>query len=224
MIKGPINIENYRSIKALQLSPKRINLFIGDSHTGKSNILSALGILAIEPNRSHQPLRNVGSGLDALKRVFHNESIQIPVTVSADGRVTKIYYKNDHTLELIIEETGDKIDLVSTSDANNIDWFSSENRDYIYTLDNPFSKSFPPQIKQWAEQISFDVDNQYFIATHNHYLIDTLILKNLKEDLAVFITYSNRISETKLKEIPVKEFPMIIDLGPDIFFNLDKFL
>ena len=45
MIKN-IAITNFKSIKNLSLKAKKINIFIGEPNTGKSNILEALGFLS----------------------------------------------------------------------------------------------------------------------------------------------------------------------------------
>src|SRR3972149_5291719 len=39
-------IKNFKSIKNLELNCKRINIFIGEPNTGKSNILEAIGLLS----------------------------------------------------------------------------------------------------------------------------------------------------------------------------------
>ncbi len=41
-----INIKNFKSIRELEISPKRVNVFIGEPNTGKSNILQALALHA----------------------------------------------------------------------------------------------------------------------------------------------------------------------------------
>jgi len=41
-----LSIKNFKSIKHLELDCKKINLFIGEPNTGKSNILETLGILS----------------------------------------------------------------------------------------------------------------------------------------------------------------------------------
>ena len=40
------DIKGFKSVKAIHLDCKRINLFIGEPNTGKSNILEALGFLS----------------------------------------------------------------------------------------------------------------------------------------------------------------------------------
>ncbi len=46
-IVNELKIENFKSIKSLTLTPKRINLFIGKPNTGKSNILEALSLFSV---------------------------------------------------------------------------------------------------------------------------------------------------------------------------------
>lgn len=45
MIKS-LKIENFKSIKSLEIPCKKINIFIGKPNTGKSNILEALGLIS----------------------------------------------------------------------------------------------------------------------------------------------------------------------------------
>ncbi|MDW8041127.1 MAG: AAA family ATPase, partial [Nitrososphaerota archaeon] len=45
MIKN-LEIFNFKSVKHLKLECKRINLFIGEPNTGKSNILEVIGLLS----------------------------------------------------------------------------------------------------------------------------------------------------------------------------------
>jgi len=45
MIKK-LSIENFKSVKELDIDCRRVNLFIGEPNTGKSNILEALGLLS----------------------------------------------------------------------------------------------------------------------------------------------------------------------------------
>jgi hypothetical protein len=40
-----VHIENFKSIKELDLDLKRVNVIIGEPNSGKSNILEAFGLL-----------------------------------------------------------------------------------------------------------------------------------------------------------------------------------
>ena len=41
-----LEIKNFKSIRELKLDCKRINIFIGEPNTGKSNILESLGLFS----------------------------------------------------------------------------------------------------------------------------------------------------------------------------------
>ena len=43
-------IENFKSVKHLEIAPKRINIFVGKPNVGKSNILEALSMLSNLPS------------------------------------------------------------------------------------------------------------------------------------------------------------------------------
>lgn len=53
MIKN-LEVINFKSIKNLKLDCKRVNVFIGEPNTGKSNILESLGIFSSQ----YAPLKN----------------------------------------------------------------------------------------------------------------------------------------------------------------------
>ena len=41
-----LEIKNFKSIKSLKLGCKRLNIFIGEPNTGKSNILESIGMFS----------------------------------------------------------------------------------------------------------------------------------------------------------------------------------
>ncbi len=96
------------------------------------------------------------------------------------------------------------------------------NKDATLIFDEPDSNTFPMYTKQMAELIAADKSNQYFIATHNPYLLGSLISKTPKENISVFVT-SMKQYETVINEVPQEKLSELLDTGADIFFNLDKF-
>ena len=72
------------------------------------------------------------------------------------------------------------------------------NRNSILTFEEPESHSFPYYTKFLGEKIAFDETNQYFIATHNPYLLLSILEKSKKDSVNVFVTYY-RDYETKVK-------------------------
>ena len=95
------------------------------------------------------------------------------------------------------------------------------NQNAILILDEPDSNTFPMYTKQMAESIALDNSNQYFIATHNPYLLGSLISKAPTQDLAVFVTKMEQF-ETKVKRVSDNGLSEMLDSGVDLFFNLDK--
>lgn len=89
-------------------------------------------------------------------------------------------------------------------------------------FEEPETHLFPYYTKYIAELIAKDrKNNQYFISTHNPYLLYSLIEKTKIEDLSIFVVdyqkYETRIKKMKkdnLKTLLVEEDP---------FFNLNKY-
>ncbi len=73
-----LTIENFKSIKALTLKPKRINLFVGKPNTGKSNILEALSLFS---DLSKSDLRDFVR-LEKLRHVFYDGNARQRVQVN----------------------------------------------------------------------------------------------------------------------------------------------
>jgi AAA15 family ATPase/GTPase len=95
------------------------------------------------------------------------------------------------------------------------------NKGATIVLDEPESNTFPMYTKQLAEMIALDSNNQYFIATHNPYLLDSLVSKTPKKDLAVFLT-TMKGYQTIAIEISNANLSKLLDKGVDFYFNLDK--
>jgi AAA15 family ATPase/GTPase len=97
------------------------------------------------------------------------------------------------------------------------------NKDSVIIFEEPEAHAFPYYTKFLAERIAIDKTNQYFIATHNPYILLSVLEKTPKNDIGIFITYYEDY-QTKVKPINESEMPEILDLDASIFFNLEKFL
>ncbi|MCX9012062.1 MAG: AAA family ATPase [Candidatus Methanoperedens sp.] len=97
------------------------------------------------------------------------------------------------------------------------------NKDSIIIFEEPEAHAFPYYTKFLAERIALDKTNQYFIATHNPYILSPILEKAPKEEIGIFITYFEDY-QTKVRAIKEDEMPEILDLDTNIFFNLDRFL
>ena len=89
----------------------------------------------------------------------------------------------------------------------------SSNKGSVLVFEEPEAHAFPFHTKHLGESIAFDRENQYFIATHNPYLLLAIIEKARKDDVAVYGTYY-RDYETKLKPLSDEEISQLLDADP----------
>lgn len=98
------------------------------------------------------------------------------------------------------------------------------NRNSVLAFEEPEAHSFPYYVKYLAEVIAREKnENQFFISTHNPYFLTSLIEKVPKENIAVFITYVDNW-QTKVKALSESELEKILELGIDVFFNIENIL
>ena len=97
------------------------------------------------------------------------------------------------------------------------------NKNSILVFEEPESHSFPYYTKYLGERIAFDETNQYFIATHNPYLLFSILEKAHKDDVSVFITYFEDY-QTKVKLLSETELEEIMGMEIDVFFNIERLL
>ena len=318
-----LNISNFKSVRQLDIECKKVNLFIGEPNTGKSNILEALGLLSWCARPAQAPLGNYvrfelmqnlfydqlldrqihismsqssGKPNLALYVRFENQFFEFRSQARSEAFVTVDYhghlrvgghlhtddikffrFKNlpnytDATLgglkpsdganlfsvvfgsenlretmkefflkyglrlvlkpqERLFELQKQKHDLVFsfpyalTSDTlRRIIFYAvaiASNKDSVLVFEEPESHAFPYYTKYLGERIALDQTNQFFIATHNPYLLSAIIEKARKEDVQVFITYFKDF-QTQVKPLTTNQLSELMEADP--FFNLDRFI
>jgi hypothetical protein len=329
-----IFIENFKSIRRLEINCRRINLFIGEPNTGKSNILELLGLLSWFDTQNvtlreyvrFQGLRDIfyggrTSGEPIRVKIADKTSSEIYMEVKiADGafhfQFDKFTGENRHTLANISLSPSGKIinqegnlsalsfiksytfqeqetfpddfssflmpphgsnlfavirdnrelqDAISgifgdfglrlilkpedktfsfqkrVADGNADESFSHDysltpdtlqrivfyitsiesNENSTLVFEEPESHAFPYYAKYLGEKIAFDEKNQYFIATHNPYLLLSILEKSPKDEVNVFIAHFKDYS-TQIKRLSDDEVSELMDYDP--FFNLDSFI
>lgn len=81
-----LRIERYKSIRELELSCKRINIFVGAPDTGKTNILEAMGLWCPQLwGDVKQWLR-----VEQAPQLFHDLDSEIPIRTSCDGWTAEV--------------------------------------------------------------------------------------------------------------------------------------
>jgi len=94
--------------------------------------------------------------------------------------------------------------------------------DAVLILDEPEANTFPFYTKYLAERIALDVSNQFFLTTHNPYVLTSLIEKTAASDLAVFITRM-RNYRTEFLLASDAQLREMLTLTMDVFLDLDRF-
>ncbi len=315
-----LEIENFKSIKHLKLDCKRINLFIGEPNTGKSNILESLGLLSHSYyKRYFEELKNFVR-FETMSNLFFDDNVEDKIKILVDQNVFHLefregrfvgsynnqeafqygyegglvggtvldelmlfkYYKfqvrgdfphiesefllppsasnlltlilthknlkklvrqlfEPYGLKVVLKPQERKIEVQKEIDGIIISHPYSlvsdtpqriifhliaieSNENSVIVFEEPEAHAFPYYTKHLAERIALDKNNnQYFISTHNPYLLLSILEKSHKDEVAIFITYFEDY-QTKVKLMSEKELEEIMDLGVDIFFNIEKFL
>ena len=96
------------------------------------------------------------------------------------------------------------------------------NQNSILLLDEPEANTFPFYTAYLAERIALDESNQFFLTTHNPYILSSIVGKTPVKDLAVFVADDGELLHRHSNPPRWKDFPRILDYGPDAFLNLDK--
>jgi AAA15 family ATPase/GTPase len=96
---------------------------------------------------------------------------------------------------------------------------SNENATIL--LEEPESNTFPFYTKATAEMIARYEENQYFIITHNSYLLNSIIEKTPLVDLTVNLVYSQEY-QTKVSPLSQSGIEEVLNLGSDVFLNFNK--
>ena len=319
MIKK-LSISNFKSVRQLNIECKKVNLFIGEPNTGKSNILEALGLLswaarvvsgdltdyvrfqttpdifydrllddAISISVTGEPTAGVQVSFKDDKFLFQGESGSSPfvsmdykrvlggrhykktrtirffrfknaeryddkeagslrspnginlfsaVASSKELRETMAEFFRKYGLRLVLKpqerefelqkQTGDLVfsfPYALTSDTlRRIIFYTvaiASNKDSILVFEEPESHAFPYYTKYLGERIALDQTNQFFIATHNPYLLSAVIEKARKEYVQVFITYFKDF-QTQIKPLTTNQLSELMEADP--FFNLGRFI
>ena len=319
-----LSVSNFKSIRQLDIECKKVNLFIGEPNTGKSNILEALGFIgwlgqpgdiplgdsvrfqtmrdlfydqlldqdivvrasttdksypkldvALKHDKSKflflergSPFRVVtyegkaeeavmGSTKLARIKLFRfktldrydskqSDSLRPPngdnlfsVVISSKSlRETMKEFFRKYGLKLVMKPHENVFELQKevddlvfsypytlTSDTlRRIIFYTvaiASNKESVLVFEEPESHAFPYYTKYLGERIALDQTNQFFIATHNPYLLSAVIEKARKKDVQVFITYFKDF-QTHVKPLIANQLSELMEADP--FFNLDRFI
>jgi hypothetical protein len=316
MIKT-LTINNFKSIRSLSLDCKRVNLFIGEPNTGKSNILEAFALFNYFNSSSISGLKDYVR-FEHLHNLFYDGIIDEPIDINFnnDGQISikftnsnyNVFLNNKNTPICTMNSHGvsenrnignsrnilfyrykknasitkDLPGQLETPDGSNLfmaAYSNKENREMIASLFKPYglkpvfkpnekiieiqkqqddiafsypysmmsetmlriifymlairsnkdatlvfeepeAHAFPYYTKHLGEVIAADTSNQYFIATHNPYLLNAVIEKAKIEDVNVVAVYYEDY-QTKIKQLSEADIADLLEQDP--FLAIDHF-
>lgn len=119
---GTLKIENFKSVRKLELPCKRINVFIGEPNTGKSNILESIGLLSFLGHggslRDFVRMRNADD-------LFYQHDVSHPIKVQADNLLIRLDYmgirKMYSPLDITTYRNGEVLDFLYPDEYFSVD-------------------------------------------------------------------------------------------------------
>lgn len=323
-----LSIKNFKSIKNLQIPCKKLNVFIGEPNSGKSNIIEALSLQS--QNAFGQALNKDMFRYKIIGDLFYDFNINLPIEVVTSDMHSTLYYSiredkvpenqfnffldklkdkdnpitishdgkfvggtggfartNVHFYEFkrlasfvvgymphLSVPFGDNLPSLLLSNSEYKKWVSEffqskkltltlrpsesdiavskfidgeiysfpyfaisetlqrvvfyiiaikSNNNSVLLMDEPESNTFPFYTKFLAESIALDETNQFFITTHNPYLLLSLIEKSKVADLNIGLVQMKDY-KTEVKILNEDQVSKVLDLNSDVFFNFEQIL
>lgn len=322
-----LTIKNYKSIKKMDIECKKVNVFIGEPNSGKSNIIEAMALQS--QNVFFNELNHEVIRYKTMTELFYDNNIHLPIEVKTtelssrlefpkgpnggplnrfdfylnypinskncnqldfsgkintygDNGTTRVKYYAYKRLDSFFPSqlsylsapSGDNLPGLILSNPELKAWVSDLFRSFGYKLmirpleneismskevnnelydyryqtisetiqrlvfyslaiksnensillfDEPESNMFPFYIKDFAERMAEDETNQFFITTHNPYLLGSLLDKCKKDNINIFITKMEAY-ETKVSQCSQDQIEELISLGSGSFLSLDNIL
>lgn len=99
-----VEIQNFKSIKQINLEPKRVNVFIGEPNVGKSNILEALSLLGANYSFNQEKFLSEFIRYEEVMNLFYDDDPSKNILINTDKikAVLKYHLNNKNRAELII--------------------------------------------------------------------------------------------------------------------------
>jgi len=94
-----LEIRNFKSIRTLKLNCRKINLFIGEPNSGKSNILETIGLMS---HLTYGDLRNFVR-FELMRDLFFDQILEDPIKLRFDTRTLDIRFKDGRFIARLLQ-------------------------------------------------------------------------------------------------------------------------
>jgi hypothetical protein len=186
-----------------------INLLL-NKELGYSFLVPPFGINLLEAVQKNGLTKELSSIFDEynLKLMLDktNQTLRLMKILKEDNTIISFPYGS-------IADTLQRLIFFKTAIASN--------KDSILLFEEPEAHCFPPYITHIAKEIIDSESNQFFIATHSPFILDTF-LENARNDLAIFMA-DFKDGQTVIKRLTDGELNDVYEYGLDLFFNSELF-
>lgn len=138
-----MEVKNFKSLKHLKLDCKRINIFIGEPNTGKSNILETLGIFSYGCyGVSYNANLSDFVRFEMISNLFYDEDLDDEVVIKFDDKNLRIVFENQRFKGQCLEK-GEwtfsfEYDYAGKGSSTNITNYSSPFKFYRFAIKKDF--------------------------------------------------------------------------------------
>ena len=114
-----LEIQHFKSIKQMNLRPKRVNVFIGEPNVGKSNILEAISLLGACCSRATtKKFMEEFIRYEEISNLFFDDDLSIPINVKSDKLNAHLRYHLNN-IDVADLTVGDSIFIDSVLNLEN---------------------------------------------------------------------------------------------------------
>ncbi len=173
---------------------------------------------------------NTPDGNNLFTILATNKALKIEVsTFFAEYGLELLFDQREQILEVQkrIDQVSYKYDFALVADTlRRIIFYLAaikSNRDSVLLFEEPEAHCFPPYISQIAQEMIDSKTNQFFVATHSPYLLNTIVANTDYDECAVFVT-SYKDYQTHVRELTKDEIGEMLNFGTDVFINYDAFV
>ena len=210
-----IVINNFKSLKNLIIDCSKINIFIGEPNTGKSNILESIGLIS---SLYHGKLPDF-IRLDNMSNLYYNQDIDSIINMIFEFDKYKldieIYFENGrHIGDMIHKKKDEKADLFKT------EIFKFDTSGQGFTMrDNLFKqfKYYKFNERQWYKNQDTEFLNPPFGNNLNAIIRTRNNIRNIVSDIY------NKFEYRTIIEMPESELKIFKDLK-DVIISFPYFL
>ncbi|MCB0736835.1 MAG: AAA family ATPase [Bacteroidetes bacterium] len=195
-----LKIQNFKSVKNIKIDTKRVNIFIGEPNSGKSNILESLFYLSVNSTNFQDQITRAKD----ISNIAFDSNYNDPISLNTNLLGFQISQTNQSNLFKIEYTKGDKI--LATANVNASGYVSDSN--------DIFNTSF--KYYSYKNLDTFSQDHRPFLAPPFGQNLPYLLLSNPKLKKIVSEIFSQKGFRLVMKPVQ-KEIEIVKDKNDELY-------